>query len=339
MNRLVLCLLVTLGGAVPVLAAGPNRHDVAADAKGLLHIDVDAARQTILGRRCQERATKDVRVQAMAAMVEGMSGFNPLKSLHGITVYSKGSPKTGVLVIRADYDKDKVAALLKKMSCCKLEDRGGRATITATHKHHGREHTAHLVLLKNDVAVAGCDLVAVTAACDVIEGKAATLAGSKSPLAADAQKGAVLIARAIDIDTCPHPALKQFKQFSLSIGEVDGNSYYQLAVQARDADVVAKLKTVAEGGLALAQLQHGHDPDRALLIKGTKIAAAENQLSVEWKASTDLLIRVGEKMRDQWIARIKARHPGGAPKPGRGGFQPWKKLEKKPDASKPAEKK
>src|SRR5262249_19175222 len=126
-------------------------------------------------------------------------------------------------------------------------------------------------------------------ALDLIDGKGESLS-SDSPLAGRVPAGTTVMGRVSGISDAKLPGncalAKQTKSVRFSTGEHDGQSFFRAQVTMTNSEVVGQLKTVVEGGRALAQLGAEDDLDKRL-ISGLKVSTTEKALTVLWSGSAN----------------------------------------------------
>lgn len=322
--RAWICGLLTLLIAAPVSAAGLNRHHLPEATRWVIHVDVDAGWKTRGGEQCQ----KSEKAQAAIKKVQEKTGIDLGKDLHGLTVFGTTfAPHTGVLVAYVDVDRERIAGLLKQKPGYESSKHGPHVVHKFTeHKGKPFEHTVHACLHSDGVHVFGRHLEEVTAAIDQLDGKTKSLAGSDSPLVQDVTAGTTILARAVGLadaklDTRAR-SLKQLKQLSITLGEHEGQSFAKATAVAVSGEVAQQLKSVAEGFKALALLRAGDNADAKKLIESGSLTVVDQTISLDWKASAELVQQVlkkeAEKHRAQWQKHREQWQKKGEKKPEAG---------------------
>jgi hypothetical protein len=83
-----LALLLAAALARPAAAEPASLAVVPADAVWMMHLDMDAARESTVVRRMHDRAMKmHPQLEAMITMAKAMTGMDPRKDVHDVTVY------------------------------------------------------------------------------------------------------------------------------------------------------------------------------------------------------------------------------------------------------------
>jgi hypothetical protein len=301
--------LATIGRAEPLAL-----KQVAADAKWVMHVDVDALRASIVAqkayRKCLEMH-KDA--EKMMDVACGVVGMDPRKDIHGITVYGKDTNKEhGVLIVHADVNQKLLLGIVAKAPDHKMIAYGSYELHSWTHKCWKKEsRTVVGAFYKANIMVfAGCG-DAVKAALDVLDGKSAAITGRESPLAGRTLPGSILVGRASAIDPNTRcPVLKQAESFRIALGEDKGESFYRARVVMKSTAAVEQVKAIAEGFRAMVSLQHGSDAQTMKLVNGLKVNSEDKKLSIRWSASAADVWAVIEKAAKKWAEQRKGKAHG-----------------------------
>ena len=190
MAMAVVLSLATLGQAEPLAL-----KQVAADAKWVMHVDVDALWASAVVQKAYRKGLEmHPDAEKKMDMVCGMVGMDPRKDLHGVTVYGKDTNKEhGVMIVHANVNQTLLLAMVAKAPDHKATSYGSYELHSWTHKGWKKEsHAVTGVFYKPNIMVfAGCD-EAVKAALDVLDGKSAGITGKESPLAGRTLPGSSL---------------------------------------------------------------------------------------------------------------------------------------------------
>jgi hypothetical protein len=314
MRVLGMAMAVVLGLAAVGRAEPLALNQVAADAKWLVHVDVDALRSSAVVqkayRKCQEMHKG---AEKAMDMVFGTLGMDPRKDLHGVTIYGRDTNKEhGVMIVHADVNQKLLLAMAALAPNHKVTTCGPYELHSWTHKGWKKEsRTVVGTFYKPNIMVfAGCD-EAVKAALAVLDGKSAGITGRESPLAGRTLPGSIFVARASAIDPNTRcPVLKQAESFRVALGEDKGESFYRARLVMKSTEAVDQVKAVTEGFRALVALQHGSDVQAMKLIGGLKVASEGTRLDIRWSASAEDVWSAIEKAAYKWaVHRGKPRSP------------------------------
>lgn len=300
--RIYVALAVVLGGlALPVQAEPLDLKEVSADAKWVVHVDVDALRLSTVMQRAYAKEVsqwKDVK-NRMAAIRDQMC-MDPTTDLHGITLYGpKPGHTEGVMLVQAAVDQHQFVSKVSKAP-------GYRTAEHGAHKLHAWTQAdgpvSSAFLGANLVLLAKTD-ADVTAALDVLDGKSPSLAGRSSPLAAEAPAGTILLIRAMGLADAKlpfqSPLVKQSESLDLVLGENKGQSFSEARLVAKSAEVAGQVQTIIEGIRTTAQLQYGSDAAALRVIKGMKVQVTDRTVDIATRVSADDLWGLIEKVSNQ----------------------------------------
>ena len=307
--------LATIGRAEPL-----DVKKVAADAKWVVHVDVDAMRDSVVLNKAYKKCM-EMHKEAAERMdkLPGMIGMDPRKDLHGITVYGKDLDKRkGVLILHADVNQELLKEKAAKAPDHKVAKCGDYEVHSWTMKCHKGTQTVNGAFFKPNVMVFASSQDAVEAALAVLAGKSPAITGEDSPLARRTLPGSMFIARAVAVDPKTRcPVLKQADSYRIALGENDGKSFYRAQLNMKSTEAVAQVKAITEGFRAILSLNKGMDADVLKLVDGLKVAGEGKTLSISWSAKADdvwaAIEKAAKKMGDRnW----KGGGKGGCPTHG-----------------------
>jgi hypothetical protein len=309
-------LLAVLAGAlvwgstvVSAQAAPIEPADVASGAKWLVHIDFDAARESKIGEHVLAKARENERVQKGMEKLHDELGMDLQKDLHGATLYGTDfTQHTGVLIVYAVADKEKVVSFLKSRPNFAESKEGDHDLYSWTENMgKGDKHTVWASFPKTGMAVVADSADNVKEALEVVGGKGGL--ATSSPLLADAPKGTIVRGAVVGLTEAklptPMPLAKQIDDVNLSLGESEGELFLHVKVETTGAEAAKQLKSTIDGFLAMGALQTGDKPDLQKMMKALKTDAKDKELTVDWKASSGDLIKLGEKAREKRLESKK----------------------------------
>jgi hypothetical protein len=318
MRTFAMAMAVVLGLATIGRAAPLDLKQVPAEAKWVMHVDVDAFRASVVVDKAYHKCLEMHKDAAKKMdMVAAIIGMDPRKDIHGFTVYGKDTNKEhGVLIVHADVNQNLLLTMVAMAPDHKATTYGAYELHSWTHKHGKKKPCAVTgVFYKPNIMVfAGC-VDGVKAALDVLDGKASGITGHDSPLAGRTLPGTIFLARASAIDPKEKcPVLKQTDSFRVALGEYNGHSFYRARLVMKSTTAVDQLKAISEGFRALVSLAHGSDPLAMKLISGLKVSGEGTTFNVRWTASADDVWSTIEKAANQWVKHHKEwmeHHKGG----------------------------
>ncbi|MEX0670237.1 MAG: hypothetical protein WD060_07260 [Pirellulales bacterium] len=303
-----LCV-AALAWAAVAPAAPLDLASVPAKAQWVMHLDMDAARDsTVMERAWQRAVTMHPHAEQMMRMGAGMMGMDPRKDLRDITAYGLDTDKrNGAMIVRAKANR----AMLEKM----VEKAPGHETMEhREYKLHAWTHKGWKgrggekvvgAFFRDDVMVFARTPDMVKAALDVLDGNAKSAAGD-SPLGGRVRPGSILVARAsaVDPDTkCP--VLRQGRAFRVAIGESAGQSFYRAKLEMKSDEAADQAEDVVEGMESLARLGWGDEAAAMKLVDGLTTETQGSTCMIAWNAPADDVWAVVEKMADRWEQKRK----------------------------------
>jgi len=294
--------LVALAQAEPL-----SLKQVAADAKWVAQVDVDAAQASIVLKNAREQLMKEhPQAEVILAGIREVWKFDPRTDLHGLTFYGEKLKKdTGVVLVHAKLDQNLLLEKAKAAPDHQATAYGKYELHTWTHAK-GTKHQRSMTgaFYGPDILIFGASIDEVKAALDVLDGTKPSLATADqtvaNPLTGAVPPGAILVARAIGIAEAdlPHkcPLAKQIEGLALVVGEYQGDSFFDAKLTMKQPELAQQMKAVVEGLRGIAMILHGDDADAVKLLSSLKITAEGNVLSVEWRAPAETVWAHAQKM-------------------------------------------
>jgi hypothetical protein len=291
-----IAVLFALTGVGNAWAAPLDLKNVPADAKWLVHVDVDAARSSSVVQKFVEQCGKDL-PRAKERLVELCEklGLNQCKDLHGITAFSeKLEPKHGVLIADAKWNAKRLQEFVDQAPDHKVIEDGAYKIHTFTaHKGTKHAHSVAATVLDSSKLVLASSPEMLKSALQVLEGKAPAIAGKQSPLAATVPSGTIFLARAVDVKDSAvakmRPVLQLIKSFDYAKGQRDGQWFGNVTVTAESKSVAEKLGQVFEGYRAWLSLHAYKDRWFGELLNKAKLTVDGNVVRVAFLEPADTL--------------------------------------------------
>ena len=299
--------LAVLGSALPLAQATPLAETkVAADAKWVLHLDLDAFRQTQVGRYLLDDV---IGAKFSEAQAENKIQFNTSpKNIHSVTAYGTrfGKEQEGVLLVHTTANVKKDIEALVGLAALDGNDKTESLKL---------EDASYLLYKINDDAfvapdVNGTVLLARTRA--QLEDARAVLAGEKQSVS-----GGELFAKYPKVEQSffflgaaegfsqegPVPPQAQVLQESdggrLVIGESGENLFVNLVLRGKSPESTTKIQQVLQGIVALVSMAQDN-PDIQQLAAGTSVAKEEQNVVVNLKVPVSkALAKIKEKQEHE----------------------------------------
>ena len=309
-----LALLAAIGQAAPL-----EPKNVAADAKWVVHVDVDAVHDSLVVKKAFETCPLLKNDSGKHFdMIRDKIGVDLRKGLHGMTLYGRDTDKThGVAIVFATVNQKLLLEKAAHATDHKVAKHGDIDIHSWTQKCGPKTHTAAGAFYKPDVLVFAASVEGVAAAIDVLDGKSPGITDPKSPLGGHVYSGTIFLARAIAIrpeTRCP--VLKQAESFRVALGENEGKSFYRAKLVMKSPEAAAQMKAINDGFQAMGSLKFSGDADVMKLIDGLQAKVKGSTVRIRWDASADDVWTVAEKLAKKAAEHMKK---GGMCPLGQGG--------------------
>lgn len=310
-------LLLSLMLAGETSAAPLEIKQVAANAKWLAHVDVDAVRaSTVVQRAWKKGLDRHKDAETKLGVVRTMLGMDPTKDIHGMTFYGVQPGKPGgVAIIAATMNSDRIIGLAAAIPGRKTTKHGDRDV----HSWEMHSKTIAAAFHGKDLLVIGDSADQVGAALDVIDGHSAGLAAD-APLAGNIPVGTTFLLRAQGIADaqlrCKAPVVKQIESLRMVTGEHDGTSFFRVRLNMTNPEVTELGLQAVKGWQAQGNLLCPDELGRKF-INAVNPKANGQTLMLLWSASADDVWQ-GMQQMEQAIAKHMARRkhhgqPGDCP--------------------------
>jgi hypothetical protein len=284
--------------------AGPlQKKQVSADAKWLVHLDLENLRGTELGKLIAKNISGIANAQTAVKM-----DFNAIfQQVSHITAYGDqyeiGPKADGVLLLKMDGEGRKIIEGLLAAQMLADKDESIKKT---------QDESSVTYSLKDEVFVAiqSDHLAVVSKSRKRIENAKAVLAGNAANLNAGSAFGAfpaapnsfffLGLAEAFNQKAAMPPQAKILQMADggrLVLGERTGNLFVELILKGKSREVIEQIKQVVEGMTALVSLSQIDNPELQQLVRNTKVSAKDNmvQVSIEYPVA-QMLERFGSAL-------------------------------------------
>lgn len=306
----VLALAVVWAAAQGAMAAPLELKQVAADAKWLVHVDLDAVRaSTVVQKAWQQAMEKHKDAQNKMNFVTAMLGMDPTKDVHGITSYGRqiGKP-AAVTIVAAAFDPQRITTLTGALPGRESSKYGDYEILSWSGKHREHKWSVSATFRGRDQLVLADSVDNLKGGLDVLDGKSAALAPDDA-LAGNIPAGSTFLLRVQGIAAadlhCTAPVAKHIDSFRLVSGESDGQSFLR---PGRDDGC-------RHGSRGSGRARRLEGPGQAVLPRRTRTQARCGLESQGRRQhADDSLERVGRRCVDavgeirQAVAKHMARH-------------------------------
>ena len=290
--KIIVAFVALLGGVgTPASAAPLAGNQVAADAKWVAHIDLDAAKTATLAEKVQSWWLSKELVRQKLAAVKMYTGIDLAKDLHGVTLYgSRLEQNTGVVIVHAHFDANRLLTIVRGKPDYNVTKFDNHTLHTWTERKDAPDkHTMTGCIFGPELLIVGRDSAEVKAALDVLDGKAAVLAGSDSPLANEVLEGAVVVGGVTGMTEAgslfKSPIVNQSEFIWVTLGEQDGEVFGQLKFVAKSDEAAEQVEDILRGLRAMALLQLGSDKEARKTIARLTVARSQRTVHVEWRGA------------------------------------------------------
>lgn len=317
MTRSVLALsCVALLAPAPAWAGPLERRLVAADATWVIHIDVEAAVASTIGRV----ALVDPQVVAGLAEARAKYGVDAARDVKGVTLWgSRAEGEDAVIVVHATAAVEDVLAKVRGEAGFEVADAGGYEVLRWTrdgetaygHVRRTRVGDDRIVFIAHRRA----DLVR---SLRVADGEEASAASPDAILRDTPGAGAIVFVSVPEIATVvpggmnayAPPIFGKVQGMRFEAGERAGTLFAEGAVTTATSEDAVTVCQAAQGGLALCKLLASNQPESADLVKladAVQVAAAERTVTFRIAGSAADIARAIETARAK-KPRNRVRH-------------------------------
>jgi hypothetical protein len=294
---LATCCLALLSflTARPAVAGPPNPKHVAADAKWYLHLDVEAAKQTVLYNAVLDAIKATYPLEETVSQLKQFIGVNPLTDISGVTVYNTSFEKdVAAVIIYATVDQTLLTNALAQNRDYKETPYGQHTILSWTDNNDGKHKTG--CFFANGIVVMADKEATLKMAIDVLDG--AKPAGSplvKTPAAGTFLSASADLAQADDKNVSQ--LLSNSEAATASATETDGKLTISINLTAKNEQTAAQIRKMADGLQALGMLAASHDlPTAAELIKQVQITGEGTKLTATFSHDSKTLLQTLQKL-------------------------------------------
>ncbi len=302
--------------AVLVLAAGAaqggplNRRVVAADARWVLHVDVEAIAASSCWRLLDERKA-DLRRARLDELrkLEAELGVDPLELVRGVTLYGP-SAEDPVAIVEAGPKLDAVIEQLReKLDGYEVREMEGgvlHSWVKADEEQYAfvamtREGERTVVLAK--------ERPRLDAAVDVVLGRAGHL--SDTEILGDPGVGSFIYLSVADFEALKLPGqaaqvVHSARAVTIEVGERSGELFGSAQVTSASEEDAANITAIVQGGLAAVRMVAAREPDARCaldIVKPLKLDRSGATISARWAMEAgrfvDLLVSLSEDAHDE----------------------------------------
>jgi len=303
-------MLALIASLTTAAVASPlHKEQVAADAKWLVHVDVDKLRPTTLGNTLKQFL--DSQMGALKSQFDIDLDWNKIGSITAYGSSYESMPHlNGVVLINTDLDLQKALdGAIEKMSAA---DSNAPPPIKKTKEGvvttYSMPDTMFVAFESGKPVILGKSRDSVQKAGEVLSGKSTNLASTRTfSEFPDSPKPFFLVAaaeafnlskefaeRGEDKDDSNPKAkiLKLTDGGRVMLGEEANQLVLELSLKAKTSEVVTQMQQVVQGIIALASLSQTDNPDLQRLAQSAKVSAAGKIVSLQVAYPADKAVQM-----------------------------------------------
>jgi hypothetical protein len=272
------------------IQAGPlDLRQVSADAKWLVHLDVDAMRQSSLMEKAYLAGSQQwAQLESWLSTACEELKLDPRVDLHSITLFGTSLGKLqGIALIHAEMQPGLMVARAKEEDGYRSSTYGRRDIHSWTDGRHtvaGAFYTPSLLVVARSEGE-------VEQALDVLDGKRERLTGKPRPVAGLGAEGSMLTAwtEGLSDSALPlrSPAIRKAEALGLVVGEKAEEVFVGARLMMQTAATAENVRAVLEGVRSAAELQYEGDPAIMSVVKKVKLTVSEKTVNVELRAAAE----------------------------------------------------
>jgi len=316
---LIIATLIAAAAVSSASAAPLDRGEVDAEAAWMVHLDVDALRDSQSVNRWIRPWLQSPAVRAKIDELDEQIGFDPTTDLHGVTLYgNKLIPNRGVVIMHGQADAERLHAFLREQPDYRTREYDGRELLSWTSRHRGQPHTVHASEASPGRMLFSRDKDDLTTALKVLAGQRPSLADT-GPHPSKSPPGTMLTIRMRKLSQSrlglKSPLFRLSETISFILGEHQGEAFIRGRIEARSGEHVDEFRDVAKGLLALARLLRADDDDLLQLLDEVQIHTADTAVEMHWSGQMEDVAKV--VLREHLRKALSSRHrvnDNGSPK-------------------------
>jgi len=274
---------------------------VPADAKWVLHVDMDTVRTSSLWKLIEKRIDGNPQLQAQIEEVAQRTGMQFPDDVFDVTLYSHSFEEADtVVLLRATTDQQGVLALLQFSPSYSSTPHGAHTIVSWDDK--GK--VLYGSYFQDDEIVISQTRENVEAALDLLDGKGDALPATMPSGAATSGVLGYVAGSGLEalkqLKKPESPLIEQIDSAWLSLSEADEDAMVRGSVTAKTPQAALQMHRTVEGLRAmLALFAAGEDADlktrtAADALSTLKVTAEGSVLKIEWPMSLDLIERLSK---------------------------------------------
>ena len=296
--------IALLSLAVPATAGELNPDHVAAEARWLVHIDVQAAARSTFRSQLEQLIGDEIELDEIEELgaFPNIAGLKPWEDIRSLTFYSASpSPEDAVALVHTSPAVETALGDLRGMPGYRSIKATGGTLHAWEDDHEAWFAYVHYVGEDDRLVFFSDDEQRLLASLDVVLGKRPSLADSSDKaIHALPRKGSIVFVAMTMIEGMdgwvPHDAsavVQLVHGFSFDIGERGGNVEANLTIETREPEDATNVGQILQGIVALGSLvgneAPGHEPLQRL-VQSVSFQTAGNRVSLDFSYPTRDLV-------------------------------------------------
>lgn len=306
-------IMGVVGSAAPTLAGPLNKAWVGADAKWVVHVDVEAAMGSTVGK-CFVEHRKELDLQPLDQF-NRFTGLDALKDIKGVTVYGQ-SPMAdaGVVVVvgTANIEESVKRLATQDKTVQKLEADG--RTVYQWHEHGEDRFGCLRTTGESDrMLIVSNSRAELDSAIAVVEGTAEAAAKvTEGSFAANPRAGSVvfLAVRGLDAEMPGPKVLRTARELNADIGEDAEGLYGDMRLKAATSIDAKNTADFLQGLVAMARMAVRSDPQAkqlATMMDSVSFEAKQEDLTATIRVKHERLKALVDEVRAERLERMKGQ--------------------------------
>ena len=288
MKALSFLLVLSLNLSVPAWAGPLQKNRISADAKWLLHVDLENLRKTQVGEFLFKKLLAEHSTEVQAGL-----NIDPkliLEKVRSLTAYGSSydvqHDPQGVLMIDTDPETQKILEGAAAAQLLQNPEGPLQQVKKAPFTLYSLNEELFFSPLTNGMVIAGKSQAQIEQARKVLSGEAGNLSSSKafSGFAPAPDNFFFLgLAEAFNSPAAMPPQariLQMAQSARLVLGEKAERVFLNLVLQGKDSGVNRQIHQVIEGMIALVSLGQKDNKELTELAQGTKVSSDEKTVTV-----------------------------------------------------------
>jgi len=281
------------------------------DATWVVHVDVDAVwKMTLVKQGWQKMLETRQEAEERLKELRGQIGLDITKDVHGVTAYGWGpGADKAVVILHAKVDKKLLLGMMTKAPDYKVASHASHRIHTWTAPQRQGPRTVAATFFKAEAVVLASSPDQLKVALDTLSRKGPGV--SISPLAGKVPQAAALLVRVGGLSEADLPGrmqmLRQIDSAQFVVGEKKGNVFVRAEVVMANEEVVGQVKTLIDGGLAMAKQASADNEQAKKLLDALKVKVDSETLTISLSLPADEILKMAEDAAQRAAERRQGR--------------------------------